>query len=131
MKRILNILLIGGLMLVGACQSKQQMIEDAGTVLTDDNLPQWAKRLNEIPLPEYMQGDSLIDVYFKYNQLVNGYEVTARWRTFGKDLETGSVLLNFYHKKTGKEFQYFRKVYNSYDTDNVFFCQRIQGASQG
>ena len=83
---------------MGACQSKQQMIEDAGTVLTDDNLPQWAKRLNEIPLPKYMQGDSLIDVYFKYNQLVNGYEVTARWRTFGKDVETGSVLLNFYGK---------------------------------
>ena len=131
MKGILHILLISGLMLMGACQSKQQMIEDAGTVLTDDNLPQWTKRLNEIPLPKYMQGDSLIDVYFKYNQFVNGYEVTARWRTFGKDVETGSVLLNFYDKKTGKEFQYFRKVYNSYDTDNVVFAKDFKGHRRG
>lgn len=49
MKGILNILLIGGLMLMGACQSKQQMIEDADTVLTDDNLPQWAELARKMP----------------------------------------------------------------------------------
>jgi hypothetical protein len=48
-----------------------------------DSTPQWVKRLNEIALPGYMQGDSLINVYFKYNQTVTGYDVTGRWMPYG------------------------------------------------
>ena len=42
--------------------------------------PEWVTRLNE--MSSYMQGDTLIDTYFKYNQIINGYEVTGRWRPF-------------------------------------------------
>ena len=43
-------------------------------------IPDWVEKLNAIPLPAYMQDTSLINVYFKYNQPVSGYDVTARWR---------------------------------------------------
>ena len=95
------------------------------------SLPQWAERMNKIPLPEKIQGDSLIDVYFKYNQIVNGYDVTARWRTFDKKSETGKVIMNFHHRKTGKDYQYFREKFSSYDTDHVTFANDFKGHQKG
>lgn len=93
--------------------------------------PQWVERLNEIPLPDYMQGDSIINVYFKYNQTVKGYEVTGRWMPYGKNIETGDVVLNFHHQETGNEFQYFGKKYNSFDTDEITFAKDFKGHQNG
>lgn len=58
---------------------------------SQDFLPQWAESLNEISLPDYMQRGSLTNIYFKYNQLVNGYEVTTRWMPYDARTETGTV----------------------------------------
>ena len=87
------------------------------------SLPQWAERLNGIPLPDYMQRESLINVYFKYNQLVNGYEVTARWMPFDVRTETGTVIMNFLNTETGKEFQYYGKKYNLFDIDSIYYYE--------
>ena len=91
--------------------------------------PEWVTRLNE--LSSYMQGDTLIDTYFKYNQIINGYEVTGRWRPFNKDSEIGPVLMNFRNIETGGEFQYFNPRYRSYDTDNVTYSKGFKGHQKG
>lgn len=96
-----------------------------------DSTPQWVERLNEITLPDNMQGDSLINVYFKYNQIVKGYEVTGRWMPYGKDSETGDVVINFYNKETGNEFQYYGEKYNSFDTDDITFSKDFKGHQNG
>ena len=104
-----------------SCSSKKE----------SDSTPQWVERLNEITLPDYMQGDSLINVYFKYNQTVNGYEVTGRWMPYGENCETGNVVINFYNKETGNEFQYFGKKYNSFDIDEITFSNDFKGHQNG
>ena len=104
-----------------SCSSKKE----------SNSTPQWVERLNEITLPDYMQGDSLINVYFKYNQTVNGYDVTSRWMPYGKDSETGDVVINFYNKETGNEFQYFGKKYNSFDIDEITFANDFKGHQNG
>ena len=104
-----------------SCSSKKE----------SDSTPQWVERLNEITLSDYMQGDSLINVYFKYNQTVNGHEVTGRWMPYGKDSETGDVVINFYNKETGNEFQYFGKKYNSFDIDEITFANDFKGHQNG
>ena len=104
-----------------SCSSKKE----------SDSTPQWVERLNEITLPDYMQGDSLINVYFKYNQTVNGYEVTGRWMPYGKDSETGDVVINFYNKETENEFQYYGEKYNSFDTDDITFSKDFKGHQNG
>jgi hypothetical protein len=104
-----------------SCSSKKE----------SDSTPQWVERLNEITLPDNMQGDSLINVYFKYNQIVKGYEVTGRWMPYGKDSETGDVVINFYNKETGNEFQYYGEKYNSFDTDDITFSKDFKGHQNG
>jgi len=96
-----------------------------------DNLPEWAKRLNEILIPDYMQGNTQVDVYFKYNQLVNGYEVTAKWMPYDRFSETGVVVMNFLNKNTGMEFQYFGEKYQSSDTDEISFAKDFNGHKSG
>jgi hypothetical protein len=74
----------------------------------------------------------LIDVSIKYNQPVNGYEVSARWRVFGSNYETGKVLMNFHNLMTGNDYQYFNTdKYNSIDTDMVSFAEGFKGHHQG
>lgn len=94
-----------------------------------NTVPDWVTRLNE--MSSYMQGDTLIDTYFKYNQIINGYEVTGRWRPFNKECEIGPVLMNFRNIETGDEFQYFNPRYRSYDTDNVTYSKGFKGHQKG
>lgn len=91
--------------------------------------PEWVTRLNE--MTTYIQGDTLIDTYFKYNQIINGYEVTGRWRPFNKNCEIGPVLMNFRNIETGFEFQYFNPRYHSYDTDKVTYAKGFKGHQNG
>ena len=144
MKKIIPIVLILLLMLMSCRHSKNTSVAlskvGSDSVLVDstllksaekDTLPIWAERLNEIPLPDYMQMDSPIDVYFKYNQIVNGYEVTARWRPYDKTAETGMVIMNFHHRKTGKDYRYYGKKYCSHDTYEVTFAEGFKGYQNG
>ena len=91
--------------------------------------PEWVMKLNEFQV--FTECDTLIDVYFKYNQLVNEYEVTGRWRPFNKDSEIGPVLMNFHNQKTGYEFQYFFPTYRSYDTDKITYRKGFKGHRKG
>lgn len=96
-----------------------------------DTIPHWAMKLNDIPMPDYMKEGTHIDVYFKYNQTVNGYEVTARWMPYDQRSETGMVIMNFQNKDTGDEFQYFGEKYNSFNTDDVTFAKDFKGYKNG
>lgn len=115
---------------LAGCQGQKTVsvkMQDESTEIVLD----WIEKLNAIPLPSYMQDTSLIDVYFKYNQPVNGYEVTARWRVFGKMYETGMVVMNFCNPETGAEFQYYSDKYNSFDTDEITFSKDFKGHEKG
>lgn len=115
-------------------QTENNDIEESWDIVPVDiqgTIPDWVEKLNAMSLPSYMQDTSLIDVYFKYNQPVNGYEVTARWRVFGKMYETGTVVMNFYNPETGAEFQYYGEKYNSFDTDEISFAEDFKGYQKG
>jgi hypothetical protein len=107
----------------GDCSFKKECVSDS--------TPQWVERLNEITLPDYKYGDTLLNVYFKYNQTVKGYEVTGRWMPYDKLAETGNVVVNFHHKETGTEFQYFGEKYHSFDTDDISFAKDFKGHKNG
>jgi len=115
--RILIIFALTALCIIG-CENGKKNTE-----------PDWVARLNE--MSSYMEGDTLIDTYFKYNQIINGYEVTGRWRPFNKECEIGPVLMNFRNIETGFEFQYFNPRYRSYDTDNVIYSKGFKGHQKG
>ena len=115
--RYLIILVLTSLCLVGCENGKK------------NTGPEWVTRLNE--MTSYIKGDTLIDTYFKYNQIINGYEVTGRWRPFNKECEIGPVLMNFRNIETGFEFQYFNPRYRSYDTDNVTYSKGFKGHQKG
>lgn len=95
-------------------------------------LAEWIERLNRIPLPDNIRKDSLINVYFKYNRPINGYEVTARWMPFDSTSETGYVVMNFRNLKNGSSFQYVNfEKYNSFNTDEVAFAVNFKGHRNG
>lgn len=90
----------------------------------------WINALNEIEFP--VQQDSLLNVYFKYNQIINGYEVTGRWMPFEPQSETGYLIMNFRDTINGNSFQYVNtEKYNSYDIDNITFSKDFEGYRNG
>ena len=109
--------------------------EEYNTTFQKSNNPAdsvWINALNKIKLPETIEQDNLINVYFKYNQIVNGYEVTARWMPFDKNSETGYLVMNFRNTKNGQSFQYFEtEKYNNFDTDNITFSDGFKGYHNG
>lgn len=111
-------LVLGGLLLMN-CQ---------GCSVNPDST--WINALNEIEFP--VQQDSLLNVYFKYNQIINGYEVTGRWMPFEPHSETGYLIMNFRDTINGNSFQYVNtEKYNSYDTDNITFSKDFEGYRNG
>lgn len=91
----------------------------------------WIKKLNKLKLPEYMKEGNLPNVYFKYDQIVNGYEVTARWQPFDKGAETGHLIMNFHNKKTGKNFQYISEKYCNFHTVELACSPKFKGFEEG
>ena len=111
-------LVLGGLLLMN-CQ---------GCCVNPDST--WINALNEIEFP--VQQDSLLNVYFKYNQIINGYEVTGRWMPFEPQSETGYLIMNFRDTINGNSFQYVNtEKYNSYDIDNITFSKDFEGYRNG
>lgn len=92
---------------------------------------QWIARLDETPLQKDIGSDSTIAVYFKYNQTVSGYEVTAKWWPFEKMSETGAVVINFHNLKSGKDYYHFAEKYHSFDTDKISFAKGFKGHNNG
>lgn len=89
------------------------------------------KGFTELEKPYSKQKDNRIDVYIKYNQTVNGYEVTGRWRPFDEKAETGEMLLKFRNVKTDAEYIYESNLYHSFDTDKVTFDKDFKGHRNG
>ena len=111
-------LVLGGLLLMN-CQ---------GCCVNPDSI--WINALNEIEFP--VQQESLLNVYFKYNQIINGYEVTGRWMPFEPQSETGYLIMNFRDTINGNSFQYVNtEKYNSYDIDNITFSKDFEGYRNG
>lgn len=92
----------------------------------------WIKELLRIPLPEQIEQRVQINVYMKYKTPVNGYIVTARWMPFDAQSETGYIVLNFRHPKSGRNFQYINtEKYNNYNTDQITFAKDFTGHHNG
>ena len=118
-----NCILILTLLIVG-CGNRQVLHNNINP--TDSA---WIYTLNKIVFP--VKQDSLINVYFKYNQIVNGYEVTARWMPFEPHSETGSVIMNFCHTTGGQSFQYVENMYHNFDMDEITFSKGFKGYQNG
>lgn len=101
------------------------------TVLAGCSQPQWVEKLKRVSMPISIQDDPQIDVYFKYNQIVDGYEVTGRWKPFSRQAETGAVLLHFRNVETGAEYDFFSPQYHSHDTDEISFAKDFKGHNDG
>ena len=116
-------------------QSEINTETDIDTTFQKSNTPAdsiWINALNKIELPKTIQQDNLINVYFKYNQIVNGYEVTARWLPFHPKCETGYLIMNFRNTTNRQSFQYIEtEKYNNFDTDKVTFSKDFQGYNNG
>lgn len=92
----------------------------------------WIRALHRIPLPEEIEQRVRINVYLKYKTPINGYVVTARWMPFDATCETGYIVLNFRHKKTGRTFHYINtEKYNNYNTDQISFARDFTGHRNG
>lgn len=118
MKSITYIFLIWvGITLCASCSSDKREAQGA-----DSARPQWVERLDKVQPPV---------VYFKYNQLVNGYEVTAKWAPVNEKAEIGPVTMLFHNTQTGKEFAFSRYMYSSYDTDRLCSAKDFQGHQGG
>ena len=92
----------------------------------------WIRALHRIPLPEEIEQRTQINVYLKYKTPINGYVVTARWMPFDPKSETGYIVMNFRHTKTGRTFHYINtEKYNNYNTDQITFAQDFTGHRNG
>ena len=118
-----NYILILALLIVG-CGNRQVLHNNINP--TDSA---WIYTLNKIVLP--VKQDSLINVYFKYNQIVNGYEVTGRWMPFEPHSETGCVIMNFRHTTSGQAFQYVENIHHNFDMDEITFSKGFKGYQNG
>lgn len=92
---------------------------------------QWVAKLDSVSLQYDICSDSAISVYFKYNQAISGYEVTAKWLPFNKMSETGAVVINFHNLRSGMDCQYFAEKYNSFDTDKISYAKDFKGHNDG
>lgn len=90
----------------------------------------WIKHLNTLNADD--ESDK-IDVYFKYNKPIDGYEVTMLWHPFdSKGCETGTAIINFRNIATNKSFQYINnEKFNGYHTDQITFAKEFRGYADG
>ena len=93
----------------------------------------WINALNKINLPKSIKQDSLINVYFKYDTIIDDYEITGRWMPFeSTGCETGYLVMNFRNTISGQSFQYIEEEkYNNFNTDRVTFSEGFTGYQNG
>lgn len=124
---LLPIFILSIISLVG-CQNKNN-----NSFKDPDTTPNWFEELKDFTIPsKYVLGDSinndsLIHVYFKYKQLINGYEVTGKWFPYDKYSETGFVLMYFKNEETGFKMGYIEPKYSSYDIDKIMLAKDFIG----
>ena len=93
----------------------------------------WIIALNQIKLPRYVVQDTL-NVYFKYDSVINGYEITARWLPWCPNCEAGDIVMNFYNIHTGHRFQYMSKDsigYSDFYLCNISFSKKFKKHNNG
>lgn len=91
----------------------------------------WINTLDKLEEPSFMRQGDYINVYFKYDQIVEGYEVIAKWKAFGPKCETGYLLMNFYNTRTGRNFQYISEKYSNYHTRELAYLDSFNGFQEG
>lgn len=88
----------------------------------------WIVQLRKIMFPDVLKKDSLINVYFKYRQIINGYEVTGRWMPLESDCETGHLVMNFRNTISGQSFQYIPvEIYTNFNICQVIYSENFKG----
>lgn len=90
----------------------------------------WIKFLNSLNADD---DNDKIDVYFKYNEPIDGYEVTMLWHPLeSKGCETGTAIINFRNIATNKSFQYVNnEKFHGYHTDQITFAKEFRGYADG
>ena len=90
----------------------------------------WIDHLNTIPIPHR---EGAINVYFKYKQHIEGYEITMRWQPFERiGCETGVVIINFRQIASGVNSYYVNtEKYNNFHLDMITFSESFQGYRDG
>lgn len=91
----------------------------------------WIGALDRIPLPPTVGQDSLINVYFKYKQPIEGYEVTARWMLSDARSRDGYIVMNFRDTNSGTSFHISSDEYANFNTDEVAHADNFGGHSDG
>ena len=91
----------------------------------------WINTLDKLEEPSFMRQGDYINVYFKYDQIVEGYEVIAKWKAFSPKGETGYLLMNFYNTRTGRNFQYISEKYSNYHTRELAYLDSFNGFQEG
>lgn len=87
----------------------------------------WVEYLKTIPFPDSLASQSTINIYIKYKQIINGYEISAHWKPFDRETETGPVLINFRDTSTGKNIHHLIACYQSPDTDKITYAKDFKG----
>ena len=103
------------------------------------NIPETAVSDNTVPTSNISDSSNktteknlLINVYIKYAEPVNGYNVELHWMPFDAQCETGLAVMTFRNIKTGKEFSYHNDdKYSSKDLNNITFAKDFHGHHDG
>lgn len=97
-----------------------------------DNLADsiWINALNNIKLPKSVTQDTL-SVYFKYDSIINGYEVTERWLPFSDDYETGYIVIDFCNLVNKHHFQYRDSKHSDFYICNICFSNYFKEFKDG
>lgn len=98
-----------------------------------DTTQKWIEEFKDLTIPskyvfdDSINNDSLVHIYFKYRQLVKGYEVTGKWFPYDKYSEIGFAFLNFVNKETGFNMLYMEPRYSSYDLNRIVDDKAFNG----
>lgn len=75
--------------------------------------------------------DSVIIINFRYNQIVDNYEVYGTWCPFGSNSETGNVNMKFRDVRSGKVYEYINEKYTNFEICNIVFSEGFKGHTDG
>lgn len=96
----------------------------------------WIKHLNSLkshlPVDGARDVKDAIDVYFKYNKPIDGYEVSILWQPFESMCETGVAIINLRDSATNANYHIvYAEKYSSYHIGEIAFAQGFKGFNDG
>ncbi|MBE6213748.1 MAG: hypothetical protein E7131_03600 [Rikenellaceae bacterium] len=104
-------------------KSETPNAEQKEYVIAEGDKP-WVESLNRVAKSEGLYLDKNHKVYFKYDHLLEGYEITMLWLQYDDEASaSGGVLIHFNNKSLGKKFYVLQEEYFS----NITMCDLIYG----